>query len=141
MPTPATRPETVIADKIATATGLVVGTGIFKGPPRPWKAPTSLIPRNAVFVYSMMSFKPEQYIGIGQALRTFRITLFVRRRQDDFEAGQALTRDIWEALNQADVTASGYVGCLMAESDAQYIGMDDVDDHRWSMTAKLIFKG
>ena len=142
MPTPSTRPEVVISDKIhAAVSSLVVGTNMFLGPPKPWKIPTTAIPRNAVFVYSMLSFRPEQYIGTGEAFRDFRIYIFVRQAQDQFATGQALTRDIWVALNQANVTSSGYVGCLMAESDAQYLGMDDVDDHRWVLTARLLYKG
>jgi hypothetical protein len=136
-----TRPETVVAELLDQNTPLILSTNLFSGPPRPWS--TSSVPRNAVFAYSMMSFRPSPYIG-SQKLshRDVRINIFIRQQQDQFRVGSDLTRTIWSTLQMADVSAyTGYITCLMAESDAQYIGLSDVDDHRWMMTARVLYKG
>jgi hypothetical protein len=136
-----TRPELVVAGILEADTNLALGVDLFSGPPKPWKG--SAIPRSAVFVYSMLSFRPVQYLGSARhALRDIRIMTYIRQQQDQFALGQALGREIWDALNQADVTAyTGYVACQIAEADAQYLGLDDVDDHRWVLNVRLLHKG
>jgi hypothetical protein len=141
MPIPADRPEAVVTALVDAGSSLTLGTNLFMGPPRPWRA--TGIPRDAVFVYSMLSFRPLVYVSPSkESLRDFRVNLFVRQNQDQFATGQALARDLWDILQMADVSVyTGYITCLMAESDPQYIGLSDTDDHRWIFTARLIFKG
>jgi hypothetical protein len=114
---------------------------MFTGPPKPYKV-GGPIPRNAVFIFGLMSFEPRPYFGIGQDYRQFRVHLYVRQQQDQFETGQTLAREIWRTLQRANVSAhTGFFGSLMVESDPQYYGLDDTDNHRWSMTDRLLYKG
>lgn len=139
------RPEVICGTILAAAgLGLTLGTNLFTGPPKP-HINGGPIPRNAVFIFGVQSFEPRPYFGNGQDYRQFRTNLYVRQAQDQFETGQTLAREAWQALQRnASVTAgtyTGFFGLLMAESDPQYFGLDDTDNHRWTMTARLMYKG
>lgn len=143
MANPSTSPEDVVLALLTANPSLGLTTtptrNVFGGPPKP---ASSLIPRNAVFCYSLFSFMPKPYLGNAKDYRDFRITIFIRHETSKFETGQALMRAIWQRLQRANVSAyTGYVGCLMAEADGTYIGVDDEDNHRWTMTARLLYTG
>ena len=140
MAVPSTSPEEVIIQLIDSALSLTAGTNLFAGPLRPQDAVG--IPRDAVFCFSLLSFMPTPYLGVGQDFREFRVEIVVRRGQDRYTEGVLLARQVWDAVQRADVSAfTGYVGTLMAEADPQYLGLDDQRNHRWRMACKLMFKG
>ena len=135
-----TRPEVVCSTLLAAGgLSLTLATNMFTGPPKP---PSAAIPRNCVFIFGIQSFQPRPYLGVGTDYRQFRTSLYVRRHADQFETGQTLAREIWRTLQRANVSAhTGFFGALMEEADPQYYGMDDEDNHRWSMTCRLLYKG
>ena len=117
-----TRPEVICTTLIAAATALTRGTDLFDGPPRP-ALESNNIPRNCVFCYGMFSFQPIPYLGTNEDFRDFRVTTLVRQVHSQYETGSNLARDIWQALQRADVSAyTGFVYSLNAEADVTYMG-------------------
>lgn len=133
MPTP----DSDLVTALDTALSLASGTNLFRGPVREVSADC---PPTAVFCLTTGGPPPSPYIGIGEDFR--RSTVQVRIRSDladTFETGQELARSVLTALQRAVV--SGYVWCYVRESEPNYLGQDDNENHEWSVNVELAWKG
>ena len=127
-------PEKVVADKLATALSLVVGTTIFKGQPKP---PSSTIPHKAIFCMPRAGRAPVPYLGGSSAKdqKYPRVQVFVRGDVDEEEGALTLARSCLEALHKAALP--GYVGCVAQQSEPTPAGFDDTNHPLFSVNVEL----
>ncbi len=132
-------PDSAVQTRLnSQVAALTTGTNLFTGPER--KAdPDNAMPHKAVFCLRTGGRAPQEYIG--QTVSTFRyswVQVVIRGDVDDWSTGQTLTDDCWDALQGAGPSEmSGYVACVIRQSQPAFWGFDDNEHPRWSFTAEL----
>jgi hypothetical protein len=130
MATPAEDLVTVLA---AAGLGLVPGTNIFRGPPR---APSAGVPSKAVFCLGTGGYPPRPFVdGSGLCVRQPTVQITIRSDAEDFAGGEALARDVSNAVHMHP--PAGYGDVLVRESEPTYLGQDEAGRHLWSINAEM----
>jgi hypothetical protein len=127
-------PERDLAAKIASALGLVVGTGVFYGRVQP---PEDGIPARAVFVIPIGGPKPDNYVngGAARVRRYSDLQVRVRADLDDVDGGHVFTRQVRDAVHHAVIAGYLEVECLASE--ATPLGPDQRGYPEWSVTVRM----
>jgi len=126
-------PERDLATKLATALGLVVGTGVFYGRVQP---PENGIPAKAIFVIPIGGPEAESYCDGGVGLRRYsELQVRVRVDLDDFDGGCVFARQVRDAAHRA--TVAGYHDVTVQSSEPAPLGPDHRGHPEWSMTVRM----
>lgn len=131
----ATIPESAVAAKLASVLGApwVVGTNIFTGSMQP---PGGGVPHAAIFVvpYGPESLQP--YLGVSKDLRTKFVQVTIRSDVGDEAAGLVVARNVQAALHRADLSAAGYILCLVSSGPLR-LGRDEIDHYLWTVNVRM----
>jgi len=128
------QPEITLATYIGSQVGaLTYGTNLFPGPMRP--SGEGSIPHECVFVISTGGLAPQQFVGMSTSIKYHGAQVMIRGDRKDFQGGLALARSCYDAAHKAPL--SGYIDCLVVESDPSYLGEDDDGHPLWSINLIL----
>lgn len=121
-----------VAQKIASVTGLALGTVVFNGPIRE-------TPARAVFCLAYGGPPPDDIVGNpSQSYRYPQVLVRVRDAQGNFRSGETLARQVFNAIHLAQV--SGYLDCRVIESHPLHLGKNDHGQEEWSFTVQLLLR-
>jgi len=123
-------PEVDIASALATALTLVVGTDIKYGPPR---APLSTGNAATIWVTPYGGSEPDPLLNasVSGSIWHSKIQVLVRSGADDYTDGITQARAVRDALHCKQ--SSGYIAWRALSSEPLYLGIDEVQEHRWAV--------
>lgn len=133
-------PASAIATVIDTAIGtLTINTNLFTTEQR---EPGFEIPQLAVFCLQNGGDTPESYCNgsdpTGVRLYKPAVLIRVRCAPHAFATGQALARSIRAAIHE--LPPSGYIACIVRESEPVFIGEEDNGSFTWQLNADLMIE-
>lgn len=129
-----------LVDELDTNIGatLTKGVNLFTGPVR---MVGDGIPQNCVFCFASGGFQPRPYMGQNKQYRRVFIEVRVRYGRHDYDSGQALAWDVYNALDLSEFsttdTGSSFVWCKPLSSAPNYISTDKDDFHMWGITFEI----
>jgi hypothetical protein len=131
-------PEVDVANAIATALSLNVGTDIKHGPKT---SPED----SGAFIWVTPTGGPpmEPFLGASQSGSLYRPSLqvMVAGAQGDFPGGLATARQVRDALHCKAPSAAAlasYRSCLVRESDPRYVGVDEAKQPLFVVNVDLV---
>lgn len=147
---PTTAPETVVVNTIVAAgitidgAAAALGTNVFDGAEVSADSGAG-IPDAAFFCVTYGGPTPKPYLGINKDYRQFMVQVVYRGLSNNFESGVATARLAYEALHAVALSNSlkteGYIFVFAKESDPVYLGLNDLEQPRWSFNLRLGYKG
>lgn len=131
------KPDEALVDTLVTAGVVTKGGSAFMGPVR---KPNASIPRKAVFVLVTGGASPLEFMDSTSTSQR-RSTVQVRVRGDagDFSGGQTWARSVWSAIHANK--PSGFVSCLVRESEPVFLGFDETECPEWALNVEMISGG
>jgi hypothetical protein len=130
------KPEETLATFIGTQVAdLTLGTNLFYGPVTP-------DPVEGCWVFPTGGPPPERFLGEIPTMKHFGIQIRVRGDKEQFTTGQALAREVSDALIAAthDSAFNAYLDIEVTQSQPFYLGQDDRGLPEWSQNVEAIFK-
>jgi hypothetical protein len=95
--------------------------------------PSTLYPDRAVSVLQTGGPAANGYMdGRDTDYRRMRFQVRIRSDVGDYASGRSLAESIWDSLQRATLT-TGYVRCVVADSQPLFWGRDDKDHYEWSV--------
>lgn len=150
MPNPSTSPETVIVNAIVAAgiqidgEAAALGTNVFNGAEISADEDAG-IPDAAFFCVTYGGPTPKPYLGVNQDYRQFMVQVVYRGLANNFGSGVATARQAHDALHAVTLSnplkTEGYIFVFAKESDPIYLGLNDLEQPRWSFNLRLGYKG
>lgn len=126
-------PDATAVDVLAAAgIGLTEGSNLFAGPVRPpIEGGRGSVPSECVFCLATGGPEPFRFIASTNNAMILHsvVQVTIRSDRNNFESGQTLARNVWDSLETDDW--SGYIEAKARESEPLYIGIDDIEHHRW----------
>lgn len=123
-----------VATRLAAAGLGTVGVNIFAVAELPQ---SSTIPAKAIFVQVYGGREPDDYLGQAPSgLRYPLVQVCVRAAPFDVETAQSASRAAWDALHRC--TMSGYLSCRCLQSAPTYLGLNDLQQPRFSINLELM---
>lgn len=133
----ATTPDTDLVTFIAAGgLGLASGTNLFAGPERDTSDIAPIIPAQCVFVLASGGYPPGPIKGTSPQdydISTVQVT--VRSAANDFGGGQTLARNVRNRVHKGIV--AGYVLLRVREPEPNYIGIDELGSHTWTLNVEM----
>lgn len=111
---------------------LTKGTNLYQGA---FRGPDGKVGRNAVFVYP--SGSPPPVRSMGQTTEVRFALMLVQTRWAKYAEGNLKAQAIQNALQGASI--SGYLDVVLGESLPVYLGQDEVGDHLFLSTVRMVF--
>lgn len=131
----AKQPEVDVAASLAAAGLGTVGTSIFYGPPR---SPTeSGLSSAALWVHPFGGPPPDPFLAASQSGSFFagNVQVWTLSAPGNFEGGIVTARAVRDALHTK--APAGYAQCLVLESEPNYLGRNEAQQHRWTSNFRL----
>lgn len=126
-------PEADIAALVATLTGRVQGTNLFRGPELAMDAVS--VPPDCVFVQAFPGERPRPFLGTAQNLKSADVKITVRSPPLDREAARTTARTIMGGVHQATLGGlTGYCLALLVESEPAYEDYDAAQCHYYAFS-------
>lgn len=127
-------PDEDVATALQTAGRGTIGTDLFTCPE---EMVTDEVPDACIFCISSGGPSPMPFFDSanGYSLYEANVQIIVRGARNTKNTVLPLARNIIDDLHRA--TISGYVGCLVMESEPNFLGFDDDRHIRYSVNARL----
>jgi len=120
---------------LSTVSGLKSGESLFLGPEVAHQEKGA---RSSVFVLDTGGPINSAFVGGYGDWRVRTVQVFVRSDQYGYEGGQALARACFDAIHWADLSASGFLSCVVRDAGPVYLPpRDSKRQHRWSINVEL----
>jgi hypothetical protein len=120
--------QTITAHLDANVAGLTLATNLFNGP---LQANSGL----AVFCTINGGEAPRMHLGPTYEQMS-NVRVIVRSAPDKYGPALDMAQTVWENLH-AQILDADWADMLMLESEPQYLGQDDENQHLWQMTARV----
>lgn len=125
-------PGLTLAQQVAAALSMVLGTDVFNGPVREE-------PARGVWCLTYGGRAPDDIVGNpADSYQYPRVQIRVRDLQENFGSGETLARNVREAIHL--LVPAGYIDCRAIESAPLYLGADDFGRHEWAINVELTIR-
>ena len=128
-------PEADLATLVATLTGRVLGTNLFRGSEL---AQDEGVPADCVFVQAFPGDRPQPLLGTGKDLKSADVKITVRGPPSDREETRTTARAIMAGVQRAAPNElSDYSLALLVESEPAYEDYDSSQCHYYGFSLTL----
>lgn len=129
--------DVAVMDRLVAAGVVTKGSTGFMGPVR---RPNGAVPSKAMFALVTGGRAPIEFMDAASGSQKYStVQVRVRGNAGQFQDGQTFARAAWTALHAQSL--SGFISCLVRESEPVFLGFDENECPEWTLNVELISGG